>query len=248
MQVVFYLKEQTYDVDEQRSDKTIYKLSILYICLVPFVVAIMIFNAYQGSINVVILMAGILNIVTMVLVWINGYVFQKSLTNAFAGSYIKNVSLGLFNLYFQVKLNVVFIISSFAGRCIFDFVRFIFHSWFKDMRRNSYEQKNWSFAIFYFLLILFIDIIPTILFIKNLNFVWTNETVLQRKLSMTGSDYPRLSKQHSSGQSENIKINRQSNGSGTRGFRTKFPKKRLVTPKTNLQDIPTDAGSNEVQS
>lgn len=82
---------------------------------------------------------------------------------------------------------MVLIISSFAGRCVFDFVRTLSSDWFQEMRANSYKKKNWNYAIFYFLLIVFIDYVPNILFIINLKFVWSKSVVLKKKMSLEGA-------------------------------------------------------------
>lgn len=76
---------------------------------------------------------------------------------------------------------------------MWDFFRLISHSWFKNVRRNSYNNKDWFFPFVYFFLILFVDFLPTILFIRNFNFIWREDAVLKRKLSLTNSNYPTLS-------------------------------------------------------
>lgn len=60
------------DVEEQNSDKLLWKLTVGYMCLVPFIIVIMIVNAIIGNPSVLFIFAAILNLLNMIVIWVNG--------------------------------------------------------------------------------------------------------------------------------------------------------------------------------
>lgn len=66
----------------------------------------------------------------------------------------------------------------------FDGLKVVQKDWFFAMRKNSYDQDDWHYALFFFVLLFIAEIIPNLMFIFNLNEVLGNKVLLRPKLSV----------------------------------------------------------------
>lgn len=78
---------------------------------------------------------------------------------------------------------------TFIIRTFYDFIRHFFRDWFTRLRKDSYKYKTWSYAVFFFSMIIIVDFLPTLLFILNLKYIWINEIVISKKMVSDRDDY-----------------------------------------------------------
>jgi hypothetical protein len=80
-------------------------------------------------------------------------------------------------------LNVKVICACYLIRFIFDLSRFITPSLFENFRKShSDDNDNVGYAIFLFMLVLFVDFLPILMSITNLKYVLNSQTPLTPRL------------------------------------------------------------------
>src|SRR3990167_548431 len=120
-----------------------------------------------------------LSITVAVSTIISGWAFRRSLSKYFQGVFIARVV----SSSDKVDTNVKVICVCYTVRFLFDFSRFAIPHLFLNFRKSSLENhKNISFAVFLFLIIIFVDFLPILMFISNLKYVLNSQTPLTPKL------------------------------------------------------------------
>lgn len=70
-------------------------------------------------------------------------------------------------------------------RTIYDALKVFQKDWFMAMRKDSYDQDSWHYAVFFFIVLSIAEVTPYTMLIYNLKHVLGNKVLLSPKLSVS---------------------------------------------------------------
>lgn len=81
-----------------------------------------------------------------------------------------------------MRRNVIGISFTFFFRIIYDFLRVAFGDKFIQMREKSYREDSLDYPVFFFVVILTCDFLPSLMFISNLRYIWSKEIIISKNI------------------------------------------------------------------